>query len=163
MPRSRILVNLVLLRVLSLGVLSWELLSLGVLRLELLSLGFLLLLRLAGSPSLHRSCASGSLAAGGVLLSLEVLLELELELLRSSRVRVLPVPELLDLLVLLELELLRAFVLSLLLLVLPLEVWVALVLSLRVLVLSLLRLELPRGLGRTSFRSYSRFLVFLLR
>ncbi|CAI5960642.1 unnamed protein product, partial [Closterium sp. NIES-64] len=40
---------------LSLGVLSWELLSLGVLRLELLSLGFLLLLRLAGSPSLHRS------------------------------------------------------------------------------------------------------------
>ncbi|CAI5977163.1 unnamed protein product, partial [Closterium sp. NIES-64] len=43
-------------------------------------------------PSLHRSCASGSLAAGGVLLSLslEVLLELELELLRPSRVRVLP-------------------------------------------------------------------------
>ncbi|CAI5974031.1 unnamed protein product [Closterium sp. NIES-64] len=68
-----------------------------------------LLLRLAGSPSLHRSCASGSLAAGGVLLSLEVLLELELELLRPSRVRVLPVPELLDLRVLLELELLRAF------------------------------------------------------
>ncbi|CAI5962870.1 unnamed protein product [Closterium sp. NIES-65] len=60
--------------------------ELGVLRLELLSLGFLLLLRLAGSPSLHRSCASGSLAAGGVLLSLEVLLELELELLRPSRV-----------------------------------------------------------------------------
>ncbi|CAI5967821.1 unnamed protein product [Closterium sp. NIES-64] len=74
-------------------------------------------------PSLHRSCASGSLAAGGVLLSLEVLLELELELLRPSRVRVLPVPELLDLRVLLELELLRALVLSLLLLVLPLEVW----------------------------------------
>ncbi|CAI5975046.1 unnamed protein product [Closterium sp. NIES-64] len=70
--------------------------------------GFLLLLRLAGSPSLHRSCASGSLAAGGVLLRLEVLLELELELLRPSRVRVLPVPELLDLRVLLELELLRA-------------------------------------------------------
>ncbi|CAI5951191.1 unnamed protein product [Closterium sp. NIES-64] len=45
--------------------------------------GVLLLLRLAGSPSLHRSCASGShIAAGGVLLSLEVLLELELELLR---------------------------------------------------------------------------------
>ncbi|CAI5955473.1 unnamed protein product [Closterium sp. NIES-64] len=107
---------------------------------ELLSLGFLLLLRLAGSPSLHRSYASGSLAAGGVLLSLEVLLELELELLRPSRVRVLPVPELLDLRVLLELELLRALVLSLLLLVLPLEVWVALVLSLRVLVLSLLSL-----------------------
>ncbi|CAI5945739.1 unnamed protein product [Closterium sp. NIES-64] len=129
---------------LSLGVLSWELLSLGVLRLELLSLGFLLLLRLAGSPSLHRSCASGSLAAGGVLLSLEVLLELELELLRPSRVRVLPVPELLDLRVLLELELLRALVLSLLLLVLPLEVWVALVLSLRVLVLSLLSLAQRR-------------------
>ncbi|CAI5951052.1 unnamed protein product [Closterium sp. NIES-65] len=91
------------------------------------------------------SCASGSLAAGGVLLSLEVLLELELELLRPSRVRVQPVPELLALWVLLELELLRAFVLSLLLLVLPLEVWVALVLSLRVLVLSLLSLELPRA------------------
>ncbi|CAI5973097.1 unnamed protein product, partial [Closterium sp. NIES-64] len=100
---------------LSLGVLSWELLSLGVLRLELLSLGFLLRCVSPGAP-LHRSCASGSLAAGGVLLSLEVLLELELELLRPSRVRVLPVPELLDLRVLLELELLRAFVLSLLLL-----------------------------------------------
>ncbi|CAI5966053.1 unnamed protein product [Closterium sp. NIES-64] len=82
-----------------------------------------------GGGCAWRSCASGSLAAGGVLLSLEVLLELELELLRPSRVRVLPVPELLDLLVLLELELLRALVLSLLLLVLPLEVWVALVLS----------------------------------
>ncbi|CAI5973314.1 unnamed protein product [Closterium sp. NIES-65] len=85
-------------------VLSLRALVLSLLRLELLSLGFLLLLRLAGSPSLHRSCASGTLAAGGVLLSLEVLLELELELLRPSRVWVLPVPELLDLRVLLELE-----------------------------------------------------------
>ncbi|CAI6001723.1 unnamed protein product [Closterium sp. NIES-65] len=124
-------------------VLSLRALVLSLLRLELLSLGFLLLLRLAGSPSLHRSCASGTLAAGGVLLSLEVLLELELELLRPSRVRVLPVPELLDLRVLLEMEVLRALVLSLLLLVLPLEVWVALVLSLRVLVLSLLKCPQP--------------------
>ncbi|CAI5971130.1 unnamed protein product, partial [Closterium sp. NIES-64] len=64
-------------------------------------------------------------------------------------------PELLGLRVLLELELLRVLVLRLLLLVLPLEEWVTLVLSLRVLVLFLLRLELPRGLGRTSFRSCS--------
>ncbi|CAI5970559.1 unnamed protein product [Closterium sp. NIES-65] len=82
-------------------------------------------------------------AAGGVLLSLEVLLELELELLRPSWVRCCRSQELLDLRVLLELELLRELVLSLLLLVLPLEVWVALVLSLRVLVQTLLRLELP--------------------
>ncbi|CAI5975354.1 unnamed protein product [Closterium sp. NIES-64] len=99
--------GVLLLGVQGLRVLLRRVRSLGVLRLELLSLGFLLLLRLAGSPSLHRSCASGSLAAGGVLLSLEVLLELELELLRPSRVRVLPVPELLDLRVLLELELLK--------------------------------------------------------
>ncbi|CAI5960488.1 unnamed protein product [Closterium sp. NIES-65] len=70
---------------LRLEVLSWELLSLGVLRLELLSLGFLLLLRLAREPPLSTGAARVvSLAAGGVLLSLEVLLELELELLRPS-------------------------------------------------------------------------------
>ncbi|CAI5934292.1 unnamed protein product [Closterium sp. NIES-64] len=46
----------------------------------------------SGAAEAWGSCASGSLAAGGVLLSLEVLLELELELLRPSRVRVLPVP-----------------------------------------------------------------------
>ncbi|CAI5987742.1 unnamed protein product [Closterium sp. NIES-64] len=98
-------------RVRSLGVLSrgvlWpggagsggarsELLSLGVLSWELLRLGPL-------SPLELREWFA--FATGGVLLSLEVLLELGLELLRPSRVRVLPVPELLDLRVLLELEL----------------------------------------------------------
>ncbi|CAI5979470.1 unnamed protein product [Closterium sp. NIES-65] len=104
--------------------------------------------------------------AGGVLL--------ELELIRSLWVLVPLVPEVLFRL---ELELLRVLVLRLLLSVLTavplwvllellevlqLEVLLALVLPLRVRVLSLLCLESPRGLDRTSFRSFSRFLVFLL-
>ncbi|CAI5994883.1 unnamed protein product [Closterium sp. NIES-64] len=46
--------------------------------------------------------------------------------------------------------------------VLELEVLLTLVLPLGVLVLSLLCLKSPRGLGHTLFRSFSRFLVFLL-
>ncbi|CAI5971138.1 unnamed protein product, partial [Closterium sp. NIES-64] len=116
--------------VLSRRVLRQELLSLGVLglvvrSLRLLDLGALRFFRLGGSRSLHRSCASGLLAAGGVLL--------ELELLRL--LRVLPVPELLGLRVLLELELLSLGVLSLELLSLE-------VLSLELLSLGVLRLEL---------------------
>ncbi|CAI5967090.1 unnamed protein product, partial [Closterium sp. NIES-65] len=65
----------------------------------------------AGGAGPEGATAGGCGAWGWELLSLEVLLELELELLRPSRVRVLPVPELLDLRVRLELELLRAFVL----------------------------------------------------
>ncbi|CAI5975115.1 unnamed protein product [Closterium sp. NIES-64] len=96
--------------------------------------------------SLHRSCASGLLAAGGVLL--------ELALLRAAEGAGAAGPELLGLRVRLELELLRVLVLRLLLSVLvvvvlrvllallevlPLEVQLALVLPevLRVLVLSL--------------------------
>ncbi|CAI6010769.1 unnamed protein product [Closterium sp. NIES-65] len=110
-------------------------------------------------PGGAASCAT---EPGGVLL--------ELELLRPLRVLAPPVPELLGLRVLLGLELLRVLVLRLLLSnlavvlllvlleVLPLEVLLALVLPLGVLLLSLLCLELSHGLGRTSFRSFSRFL-----
>ncbi|CAI5974617.1 unnamed protein product [Closterium sp. NIES-64] len=107
--RGVLSLGVLLLGVLSREVLRQELLSLGVLSLEVrslrvLDLGALRLLRLGGSRSLHRSCASGLLAAGGVLL--------ELELLRLLRVLVLPVPELLGLRVLLELELLSLGVLT---------------------------------------------------
>ncbi|CAI5997259.1 unnamed protein product [Closterium sp. NIES-65] len=76
-----------------------------------------------------------------------------------------PVTELLGLRVLLELELLEVLVLRLQLSVLAVVLLLVLleVLPLRVLVLSLLSLELPRGLGRTSFRSCSRFLSDSLR
>ncbi|CAI5976297.1 unnamed protein product [Closterium sp. NIES-64] len=115
------------------------------------------------SLSLHRSCASGSLVVGGVLLSLGVLLELELELLRLTRVcwccrsrscwAAGPLGAGAAEGVGAETAAVGPAAGEL----------VALVLSLRVLELSLLRLELLSGLDRTSFRYCSRFLVFLLR
>ncbi|CAI5958985.1 unnamed protein product [Closterium sp. NIES-64] len=150
--------------------------SLRELGLLVLCVTVLWVLLLAGSHSLHRSCVSGLPDAGGEPLELEMLRVLEvLFLLRELEVLVLGVLELLDLRLLLELELLRVLarrlllsvleavllgVLLVLLEVLELELLLVLVLPLGVLVLSLLCLESPRGLGRTSFRSFSRFLVF---
>ncbi|CAI7862687.1 unnamed protein product [Closterium sp. NIES-53] len=130
-----------------------------------------------------RSASPGSAApgvglpdAGGGLLELWVLRVLEVLLLPRELVP--RVPEVLVLRVLelpgpgvpLELELLRVLALSLrvsvllrvllaLLEVLELELLLVLVLPLEVLVLSQLSLTVLRGLGRTSFRSFSRFLV----
>ncbi|CAI5955726.1 unnamed protein product [Closterium sp. NIES-64] len=161
--------------VLRLEVLSLRELGLLVWHLTVLKLAVLRVLHLAGSHSLHRSCVSGLPGAGGELLELEVLRILEVLLLlwvlvpRIFEVLVLGVLELLGLRVLLERELLRVLAWRLLLSVLEavllrvlmvlLEVLELEVLPLGVLVLSLLCLESPRGLGRTSFRSFSRFLV----
>ncbi|CAI6010753.1 unnamed protein product [Closterium sp. NIES-65] len=99
--------------VLSLGVLRLEVLCLGVLRLEVLRLEVLRVLRLAESHSPHRSCMSGLLGAGGVLLVLEVLLLLRVLLPRVPEVLVLGVLELLGLRDRLELVLLRVLALRL--------------------------------------------------
>ncbi|CAI5946238.1 unnamed protein product [Closterium sp. NIES-65] len=128
----------------------------------------------AAKPARVASGGAGPGGSRGVLL--------ELELLPPLWVRV---PLVLEVLVRLELELLRVFALRLLLSVmtavplrvllellevLQLEVLLVLVLPevlrvlevLRLLVLSLLWLASLRGLSRTSFRSFGRFLVFLL-
>ncbi|CAI6009629.1 unnamed protein product [Closterium sp. NIES-65] len=167
------------LEVLSLGVLRLEVLSLEVWSLRelglrvrrpaVLGLEVLRVLRLSGSHSLHRSYASGLPSAGGVLLELEVLRLLRVLVPRVLEVLVLAVLELLGRRVRLELELLRVSALGILLSVLvtvllevlELEVLLARVLPLRVLVLSLLCLESLRGLDRTSFRSFSRYLLQL--
>ncbi|CAI5953016.1 unnamed protein product [Closterium sp. NIES-64] len=140
---------------------------------------------LRGSHSLHSSCASGLLGAGAVLRELVVLRALEVLLLLElpgvlkplvSEVLVLEVLEVLGLVVLLELELLEVLELEVLLepvllwvlesaLLVLLEVLLELVvlleleLTLGVLVLSLRVLEALRGRGRTTFRSFSKFLV----
>ncbi|CAI5959348.1 unnamed protein product [Closterium sp. NIES-64] len=108
--------------VLSLGVLHLGVLNLGVLRLEVLSLrelGLLVrrpavlglevlrVLRLGGSPSLHRSSASGLADARGVLLELGFLRLLRVLVLPVTEVLVREVLELLGRRVRLELELLR--------------------------------------------------------
>ncbi|CAI5970628.1 unnamed protein product [Closterium sp. NIES-65] len=103
-----------------------------------------------GSVAAEGACATGlggartgSTGAAG----LRVLLELELLRVLARR------------LLLSVLEAVLLGVLLVLLEVLELELLLVLVLPLGVLVLSLLCLESPRGLGRTSFRSFSRFLV----
>ncbi|CAI5983242.1 unnamed protein product [Closterium sp. NIES-64] len=145
--------------VLSLRVLSQQLLRLGVLSL----LEFLQVPHLGGSLALHRSCASGLLAAGDSSEELLELRALPLEPRELVLLELLELEELLELVVLQELELAALELVLLELELLEVQELVVLreleleTLELGELVQSLLVQKALRGRGRTSLHYFSRF------